>query len=175
MSKKHVFALRGHVEAICKVNMKNAIFLKLLENDLLRMQSRVELAKVVRTGSINTDTHDQLRQKQHFPTVLRFRRKSDLQLWKSAVSHKLLVLANISLYMIHKHPGFYSACVRVDFAICQAIFGLSPVTALDSDLSEHLRKIDVRKNSTLLKFRINARIRSYGLNNHIRTGFGMCT
>ena len=79
------------------------------------------------------------------------------------------------VYDPHKHPGIYSGCLRVDFAICQAIFGLSPVTALDSDLSEHLRKIDLRKNSTSLKFGINRRISSYGLNNHIRTGFEACT
>jgi len=29
------FALRGHVEAICKVKKKNAIFIKLSGNDLL--------------------------------------------------------------------------------------------------------------------------------------------
>ena len=72
--------------------------------------------------------------------------------------------------MIHKHPGFYSAGLRVDFAICQANFGLPPVTALDSDLSEHLRKSTVGIFS-FFDFRINARISSYGLNNHIRTGF----
>ena len=71
--------------------------------------------------------------------------KSDLQLGNRQFTTKLHFLANISSNVIHKHSCFESTGLHIDFALCPAIFGLFPVTALDSDLSEDLRKIDLRK------------------------------